>query len=352
MEYIQYIFLCLAVLGLVVVERLQKSHHLEMLSQKKLRFEEDEEADQGTCGKPGCLLCTGNVNIFNRRFGELMSDRFGDGRSRVVSERLQESFPLGTGGDRRRDCVRNNDNRPQRPSVFGVSGLKSRPFPSSVPGEAMNYSEKEFQLLAKSHFGEKHFNAIMDEFRGVWERAGVRENGESAEKSLIVETSRGEGDDSYVSGRWLALYFYNQGVRNEINCHYCPKIAEAVESFAYFMGQTVFCYAFISILEPGTVIKPHYGATNIRWRIHLALQVPGHEQGKHSTEKRCFIRVDNQEEEWELGKVLVIDDSYEHSAFNNFDDKDAIRAVLIVDVYNPNLSKEEIEVLDHIFSAQ
>ena len=50
---------------------------------------------------------------------------------------------------------------------------------------------------------------------------------------------------------------------------------------------------------------------------------------------------------WQEGKALVFDDAYEHEAWNH---TESDRIVLIVDVWHPGLSTDEmtlLEALDH-----
>jgi len=56
----------------------------------------------------------------------------------------------------------------------------------------------------------------------------------------------------------------------------------------------------ISVMEPGTLVRPHTGTTNARMRIHLGLSVP----------KGVGVRVDGEARTWVEGKCIVFDDSY------------------------------------------
>ena len=72
--------------------------------------------------------------------------------------------------------------------------------------------------------------------------------------------------------------------------------------------------------------------TNTRLVVHLPLIVP----------PNCSFRVGNETRPWEYGKAFVFDDSIEHEARNDSDD---LRAVLIFDVWNPNLPPVERELV-------
>ncbi len=96
---------------------------------------------------------------------------------------------------------------------------------------------------------------------------------------------------------------------------------------------------FLSVLKPGTEIKPHYGLSNIKLTVHLGLEIPDN----------CAIKVGNDIQSWSNGKVTVFDDSFEHSAWNRSDEE---RKVLIIEVWNPYLSPLEIQGIQKIMELQ
>ena len=85
----------------------------------------------------------------------------------------------------------------------------------------------------------------------------------------------------------------------------------------------------ISILNAGAHIVKHCGPTNHRIRLHLGISVP-------ATGAR--INVGGEERGWVEGKVLVLDDSFEHEVWN---DSGEPRVVLIADVWHPGLTEED-----------
>ena len=53
----------------------------------------------------------------------------------------------------------------------------------------------------------------------------------------------------------------------------------------------------------------------------------------------CLLRV------WEEGKVLIFDDSFEHEVWQ---DSDSYRLIFIIDVWHPELSQHQRQVLSPI----
>ena len=60
-------------------------------------------------------------------------------------------------------------------------------------------------------------------------------------------------------------------------------------------------------------------------RYHLGLIIP-------EPKEKCRIRVHDQFNEWDEGKSLIFDDTYEHEVWN---DTDGYRVVLFVDFVRP-----------------
>lgn len=93
-----------------------------------------------------------------------------------------------------------------------------------------------------------------------------------------------------------------------------------------------------SRLAPGARIAPHHGAVNTRLICHLPLIVPG----------PGALSVAGEARSWDVGKLLIFDDSIEHAAWN---DADADRIVLIFDVWRPELSAAERDAVKALFAS-
>ena len=134
------------------------------------------------------------------------------------------------------------------------------------------------------------------------------------------------------SRRWSAYFLWNQGRKEESHFARCPRTAQILSSVPQVdipgRGPT----AFFSILEAHTKIPAHTGVTNTRVTVHLPLIVP----------PGCGFRVGGEVREWKVGTAWVFDDTIEHEAWN---DSDAPRAVLIFDVWNPELTPLERDLV-------
>jgi aspartyl/asparaginyl beta-hydroxylase (cupin superfamily) len=131
---------------------------------------------------------------------------------------------------------------------------------------------------------------------------------------------------------WAAQFFIDHGVPQPHLRERCPQTAALLDSLPLFDLPGRGPVAFFSLLKPKTRIPPHTGASNIRTIIHLPLIVPGD----------CSFRVGNETRHWVEGEAFAFDDTIEHEAWNG---SDALRAVLIIDAWNPHLTAAERDLL-------
>jgi aspartyl/asparaginyl beta-hydroxylase (cupin superfamily) len=96
--------------------------------------------------------------------------------------------------------------------------------------------------------------------------------------------------------------------------------------------------ALISILRPGTHIPPHNGMLNHRLICHVPLIVPD----------GCRLRVGAETREVVEGQAMIFDDTIEHEAWN---DGDSARAVLLFEIWRPEISEDEKVALTAMFEA-
>lgn len=138
-------------------------------------------------------------------------------------------------------------------------------------------------------------------------------------------------------GRWTALYLYCAGKPYAKNLQMCPRTVAALDAV---QGATRtdggMCY--FSVMDPRTHVSPHAGYTNAHLRCHLGLLTPD----------GGGIRVRDEVREWRAGTAFVFDDSFEHEAWN---DSDSGRAILLFDVWHPDLTQVEVRALAHLLGV-
>lgn len=118
---------------------------------------------------------------------------------------------------------------------------------------------------------------------------------------------------------WKTFGFFVFGTPVEENCARCPRTVEALRALPGLQN------AMFSILAPRYHIPAHKGPTRALLRCHLGLRVP-------RDAENCWIRVDDRVCRWQEGKVLLLDDTYEHEVRN---DTDETRVVLFIDLDRP-----------------
>lgn len=162
---------------------------------------------------------------------------------------------------------------------------------------------------------EAHADAIADEALGQLGNGGL---GLMPVEEPLVAT-----------GGWDIAMFYEGGMRFDATCERFPGIARLIDDGPEEIREAG--VVMLSWLHPGTYIVPHCGFSNARLRVHLPLR----------TAAGATMRVAGQSLEWERGRCLVFDDSFEHEVHH---DGSEPRLVLLVDMFHPGLgaaSREE-----------
>lgn len=132
----------------------------------------------------------------------------------------------------------------------------------------------------------------------------------------------------HQSRRWGVYYLWREGVAYQEHLARCPRTVAALESWPRCEVPGTSPNVLFSILDAKTRIPPHTGVNNTRLFVHLPLIIP----------PGCAFRVGSEQRQWEPGNAFVFDDTMEHEAWNNSDEP---RAVLIFDIWNPDVSAEE-----------
>jgi aspartyl/asparaginyl beta-hydroxylase (cupin superfamily) len=211
---------------------------------------------------------------------------------------------------------------PQEPSHFHYPGLPAAEF----------HDRSRFPWLADL---EAATPMIIEEYRAV---AAARD----ARLAPYVQYSRDlplrQWKELNHSERWTAIHLIKNGQRVEDNARRCPGTMALLETLPQPRIPDHGPNAMFSLLAPRTRIPPHSGVSNARLVCHLPLIVP----------PDCSFRVGAETRAWEPGRAFVFDDTIEHEARN---DSDALRVVLIFDIWAWALSPGEREAVAAITAA-
>lgn len=127
--------------------------------------------------------------------------------------------------------------------------------------------------------------------------------------------------------KWKAISFYFWGFpMSKKAITSCPKTFEILKKVPHILS------ASVSILEPNSEIKPHYGDTDAIYRCHLPFVVP-------SGLPECGFRVAYEDRAWEQGKLLVFNDAAYHKAWNKTNQR---RVILLFDVLKPEFASKKV----------
>jgi len=190
---------------------------------------------------------------------------------------------------------------------------KRRPWLSDNPipyqhTEAGMFDPKMFPWL---EYIESHWETIRDEFLDY-----IRGQEESM-RSYPDLTKTDKKDAWRTSG----LIYWTQKSPEHIRTF--PKTWEIVKKIPHLSSCS------FNQLAPQSTIKPHIGDTNAMYRCHMGLVVP-------AAVPACGFRVGKQITSWGEGKVLVFNDAYEHTAWNNTDQR---RYIISFDVMRPEFEQ-------------
>lgn len=151
-------------------------------------------------------------------------------------------------------------------------------------------------------------------------------------------TPRNKWSSLSHSHDWSACFLYEYGVPNQPVLDRCPKTAALLKRLPLAQIPGKAPNAFFSMLKPRSAIPAHTGVTNTRAIVHLGLDIP----------PGCGFRVGGETREWQAGKAFAFDDSIDHEAWNNSDER---RHILIIDTWNPHLTPREQDAIVRYFAA-
>jgi hypothetical protein len=279
------------------------------------------------------------------------------------------------------------------PSIMSLAGLRCTPvwtkWEESEELEADDGSYYESRKRTKIAFGDWRITRIVERvenytsslrneyFQAMMNGTLVSDyhphssssssNNNHDEKLSTLES---KGHKLHHGGRWDWYSYMKQGQRvvtpqgsNETFEQLFPKTCQLMDSLRedhdLFEG-TPFGYAFFSILHGQTSIEPHTSPTNLRLRVHLPLWVPSSSPSSSSSSSfmdsdledddtitdaatfqkpfPCGIRVGPITRQYEVGRAIVFDDSYDHEVWN---DTTESRVVFLLDIWHPDVTKSE-----------
>jgi aspartyl/asparaginyl beta-hydroxylase (cupin superfamily) len=208
----------------------------------------------------------------------------------------------------------------QQPTSFYFPGLPQQPW----------YPREAFPWIAE-------LEAAVPAMRSEIEQVLADEHG--VEPYVQEQSERASRGHSLLNdARWSAFHLFKDGERVEENARRCPLIMRLLEVLPIPKIARRSPMALISILQPGTHIPPHHGMLNTRLICHVPLVVP----------PGCRLRVGCETRQVVEGEAMIFDDSFEHEAWN---DGDSVRAVLLFEIWRPEISEDEKVALTAMFEA-
>ena len=264
--------------------------------------------DTNFCQSSECLRCSHNLIKSPSETAEILFSKL-DEFARMKSDkggldRLFKGIEYN-----RTHKKRNNLSSAQKPTVFYLDGLSSKPWHDCL-------SDQPTTLVCS-----ENFEKIRSEFNQI--RFDV--SGEGWVKNSTPE------------GEWLVYHLINQGKRVVRNCRKCPRTVEIIESIESSVKGCSFGNALFSVVRAGTHITSHYGPTNCRIRCHLPLFVPDN----------CHLCVNGEQRRWNERELLLFDDSFLHEAWHK--GLNGERVVLMLDLWHSEITALEKEALAYMF---
>ncbi|WP_100655738.1 aspartyl/asparaginyl beta-hydroxylase domain-containing protein [Alteromonas flava] len=208
-------------------------------------------------------------------------------------------------------------DRLQQPSFFYFPDLTAKPF----------YQAQEIVGLADTISHIQADLPLLLQFIG------------ESEKSYIEHIGSAPNTQEWnaLKQSWRATHF--------IDGHGLNRRLTSIPSCIKYLQQSLLpkCSplapeAFISNLEPGGYIPPHFGLSNIKLTVHVPLRV----------NPQAWLKAGQDTFTWQVSdSCMIFDDSYQHSAKNA---GDTLRSVLIFDVWHPDLTEAEKGFIQHFIA--
>ena len=225
-----------------------------------------------------------------------------------------------------------------------VPGLRANPLWGQ--GGAGSVLRENFPWVALL---EDNVGAIRDEFLALRGTSAFQpyRSPTSSSSSSTSSSSDHLGQLATDRGAWNVAYLHLHGLDFADNLALCPRTAALLAQVPRH-----YSHAFFSALAPSSHITPHFGPTNKKLRCHLPLLVPSTDGGASVSlvPGSAWLRVGDTTVGLEAGRCVLFDDSFEHEAAN--DSVAEPRVVLVLDVWHPDLSDEEVRFLNFLNKGQ
>jgi len=177
---------------------------------------------------------------------------------------------------------------------------------------------------------EAEWETVRDELEKV---IGLSDDELKAKQSLGWMGAQYGAAEAY-GVEWRTLGLCDRGTWDEDNTRLFPNTCRLLRKTRVPVME-----AFFAKMPAGSVIQPHSDNVNFVLTAHLGLKVP---------EGKCHINCGDARLDWKNGKCILMDTSYYHEARN---DSDEDRYVLILRLWHPELTQEEIQAVTFIFDT-
>jgi len=201
--------------------------------------------------------------------------------------------------------------------------------------EPEQYFLKEETYVGKHDFfyNSAHFSAIV-ELENNWHTIRQEVLGIITDEELNAIKNF---NPPYLShpDAWKNIYFYNFGWKTHANCARFPKTHQLLMQIPNLV------FGGITVLEPQSRVLPHNGETNTTIRCHLGLKIP-------AGLPQCGVRVGNEEQGWQEGKVIMFSDAHYHQTWNLTNER---RFVLVFDIVRPEFAHHPHSICANVLGA-
>jgi len=203
-----------------------------------------------------------------------------------------------------------------------------------------HYETPQYFLREESYDGHHQYFYTPADFPGT---LPLEENWKTIRDEVLENLTDEEIDGiknlnpPYLSSpdAWKNIYLYNFGWKKHKNCKRFPRTHALIKQVPNLT------FAGITVLEPHARVLPHNGETNTIIRCHLGLRIP-------APHPICGVRVGDEEQGWENGKITMFSDAHYHTAWNDSDER---RFVLVFDIVRPEYAYMQHRVCANVLGA-